>query len=84
MQVFTGPHMHIQIVHMAIQMKMVIITKPRDLRNCWIVSKTSECHHRNQLSYLHQHHNGLAAFEICTYPVSHHLGLSCIMMVLAS
>jgi hypothetical protein len=37
MQVVTGPHVHVLLVHITIQMKMGLITKPYDLGYCWIV-----------------------------------------------
>jgi hypothetical protein len=38
MMVFTGPYMHILLVHIAIQIKMGLITKSYALGYCWTAS----------------------------------------------
>lgn len=37
MQVITGPHVCVLLVHVTVQKKMGLITKPYDLGYCWIV-----------------------------------------------
>jgi hypothetical protein len=49
----------------------------------WIILKKATLnHHRRQLSWLYQPHEGLAAFEFRMETVTRLLELSCILMML--
>jgi hypothetical protein len=82
MHVITGPHMHILVATTAIQMKIVLISKPDASRYCWIVLQQ----HFNVTTELNspgfQPHKKLVAFEFCMKTVSNLLKLSCLLMMI--